>query len=75
MRNILLSFFCSLLLISCVATSGTPGDISGAWVDDEERLYFLDEDGTLGLPGQTPLSGVSWKLEHEVDSKNDKNAI
>lgn len=66
MRKLLLFFFCSLLLISCVAASGTPGDISGAWVDDEERLYFLDEDGTLGLPGQTALSGVSWKLEHGV---------
>ena len=66
MHKTLLFFFCSLLLISCVATSGTPGDISGAWVDDEGRIYFLDEDGALGLPDQTAISGVSWNLENGV---------
>lgn len=66
MRNILLFFFCSLLLVSCVASSGTPGDISGAWVDEQERLYFLDEDGSLGIPDRTALSGVSWSLENGV---------
>ncbi|WP_418764126.1 META domain-containing protein [Mailhella sp.] len=66
MRNILLFLFSSLLLVSCVASSGTPSDISGAWVDEQERLYFLDEDGTLGMPGQTALSGVRWTLENDV---------
>lgn len=66
MRNILLFLFSSLLLVSCVASSGTPSDISGAWVDEQERLYFLDEDGTLGIPDQTALSGVRWQLENDV---------
>lgn len=66
MRKILLFLFCSLLLASCVATSGSPGGISGAWVDDQERLYYLDEDGSLGIPDQTALSGVSWHLSNGV---------
>ena len=66
MRKSLLFLFCSLLLAACVATSGTTRDLSGAWVDEQEHLYFLDEDGTLGLPGQTAMSGVSWKLENGV---------
>ena len=66
MRNLLLFLFCSLFLASCVATSGTTRDLGGVWVDEQDRLYFLDEDGTLGLPGQTALSGVSWHLENGV---------
>lgn len=66
MRKILLFIFCSLFLASCVASSGAPDDISGAWVDEQERLYFLDEDGSLGIPGQTALSGVRWTLSNGV---------
>ena len=66
MRNIFLFLFCPLLLLSCVASSGTSGDISGAWTDEQERLYYLDEDGSLGIPDQTVLSGVSWHLENGV---------
>ncbi len=66
MRKILLFLFCSLLLASCVATSGSSGGICGAWVDDQERLYYLDEDGSLGIPDQTALSGVSWHLSNGV---------
>lgn len=64
MRKILLFIFCSLFLASCVASSGTGDDISGAWVDEQDRLYFLDKDGSLGIPGQTALSGVSWSLNN-----------
>lgn len=66
MRKLVLFLFCSLLLFSCVASSNSSGDISGAWVDEQERLYFLDEDGSLGIPDRTALSGVSWNLENGV---------
>ena len=66
MRKLLLFLFCSLLLAACVATSGTKSDLSGVWVDEQERLYFLDEDGSLGLPGQATLSGVHWHVENGV---------
>ena len=66
MRKLVLFLFCSLFLFSCVSSSNSSGDISGLWVDEQERLYFLDEDGSLGIPDRTALSGVSWTLNNGV---------
>ena len=66
MRKLVLFLFCSLFLVSCVSSSSPSDDISGVWVDEQERLYFLDEDGSLGIPDRTALSGVSWNLENGV---------
>ena len=66
MHKFLLFLFCSFLLVSCVPPSGTSQDISGAWIDDQERLYYLDEDGGLGIPDRTAASGVRWTMENGV---------
>ncbi len=66
MHKFLLFLFCSFLLVSCVPPSGTSQDISGAWIDDQERLYYLDEDGGLGIPDRTAVSGVRWNMENGV---------
>ncbi len=66
MHKLLLFLFCSFLLVSCVPPSGTSQDISGAWIDDQERLYYLDEDGGLGIPDRTAASGVRWTMENGV---------
>ncbi|MBR3880663.1 MAG: META domain-containing protein [Mailhella sp.] len=39
--------------------------MSGLWVDQEGRLYALDADGVLGLPGQTD-DGVSWSFDGQA---------
>lgn len=64
MPKILLFLLSAFLLTSC-ALPAADHDISGVWVDEEGAIYCLDEDGSLGLPGQTALSGISWRLNRE----------
>ncbi len=52
----------SLCLTACMVVNG-PLDASGVWTDEQGRTLCLDEDGMLGLPGQTATSGVRWTLD------------
>lgn len=65
MHKILFFLLC-IFLTACVPSSRGTGSIDGVWVDDHDRLYCLDSDGVLGLPGQTSRSGVSWDMKEGI---------
>jgi len=52
----------------------------GLWVDKEGRLYALDADGVLGLPGQTE-DGVKWNFDgqalelHTLSAPGENEAV
>ncbi len=62
----LLSFLFLICFLTSCATLPADRDISGVWVDEQGLIYCLDKDGTLGLPGQEAISGLTWRLNHET---------
>lgn len=63
MRYSLLFLLFSVFLSGCTANVANTQDIAGLWADNQNRLYFLDTDGSLALPGQTDI-GVNWRMEN-----------
>ena len=71
----MLCFMLGLFLSACVPqTSPAPSGVSspqksavsGVWRNSQGTYVCLDEDGRLGLPGQSARSGLSWSLQGDV---------
>lgn len=61
------SLLCAVLglcLTACMVVNGPlqAEHVSGVWTDGQGRTLCLDEDGILGLPGRTDVSGVRWTM-------------
>lgn len=77
-RSVLVFTLCSLLAACAPQTTGSPYGavrlkssvpreaLTGLWQDARGRHFCLDEDGALGLPGQTGRSGLNWSLLGDV---------
>lgn len=64
---LLLAMF-TVCLTACMTAKGSmkSESMSGLWVDQQGRLYALDADGTLGLPGRSDRFGVSWAFDGQL---------
>lgn len=71
MRRIFTTLCGVLLMLSLTACMTARGAMdgramSGLWIDQEGRLYALDADGVLGMPGQKDVFGVDWAFDGDV---------
>lgn len=78
MRRHLTVMALCLLFVACVPQAaqnqsdgaGSPAvsdsALTGVWRDGQGAYFCLDEDGVLGLPGQTARSGLSWSRQGDV---------
>lgn len=75
MRRHLTVMALCLLFAACVPqTAQTRSDgpavpeseLTGVWRNGQGAYFCLDEDGVLGLPGQTARSGLSWSRQGDV---------
>lgn len=64
---LLLAVF-TVCLTACMTANGAlkTDTMSGLWVDQQGRLYALDADGVLGLPGRSDRFGVSWDFDGQL---------
>ncbi len=60
----LFSLILTLFLTACM-TAGPVQRVAmhGLWQDESGRYFFLDDDGTLGLPGSTDIAGIRWDFD------------
>lgn len=71
MFRILTTLCCFLLIVSLSACMTARGamestSMSGLWTDQHGRLYALDPDGMLGLPGWNKSYGADWSFSGDV---------
>ena len=79
MFRILTILCCTLLILSltaCMTARGAMDDtaMSGLWTDQQGRLYSLDADGVLGLPGWEDSFGADWSFRGDVLTLRTLNA-
>lgn len=69
----------SLLLTFCLTACMSAGPMTveklhGLWQDESGRYFFLDADGSLGLPGSADMAGLRWNFDGSVLSFTTLNA-